>query len=361
LVIDRRSPVAGRLLRGRLAHSAKRCAMQAVVFPEPETVTVEQVPDPRCGPEEVIVRVAMAGLCGTDLHIYRNEYPARFPLIPGHELAGTIVEAGTEVVDLRPGDRVAVDPNLSCGRCYFCRNLQANHCQNWEGIGITRAGGFAEYVAAPARACYRLPDSLSDTQAAFIEPLSCVVYALTRLRIQPGDEALIFGAGPMGLLLAQALRHSGAARVVVVEKQPDRLALARQFGAAAVAAGAEQTEALREIAPYGFAVVADATGVPAVIERAMAYLKPRGQYLQFGVAPTGADVRWRPYDIFRNDWTIIGSFALCFTFQPAIAWLAGGVVDVAPLVSHTLPLADFPGALARFAAGETLKVHLRPV
>jgi threonine dehydrogenase-like Zn-dependent dehydrogenase len=147
---------------------------------------------------------------------------------------------------------------------------------------------------------------------------------------------LIFGAGPMGLLLVQALRHSGASQVVAVEKQPDRLALASQLGATAtVAAGPEQTEALRELAPYGFSVVVDATGVPSVIEQAFSYLKRRGQFLQFGVAPKGAIISLSPYDVFQYDWTIIGSFALCYTFQPAIAWLIEGVVDVDPLISHT--------------------------
>lgn len=335
--------------------------MQAVVFPAPETISVEQVADPTCKPDEVIVQVAASGLCGTDLHIYRNEYMSAFPVIPGHEFAGVVAEVGKEVTDVKPGDRVTADPNLYCGHCYFCRNEQANHCLNWQGIGITRPGSFAEYVAVPARACYRVPDSLNDAQAAFVEPLSCVIHALKRLRIWPGDEILIFGAGPMGLLLVQALRHSGASQVAVVEKQPDRLALASQLGAgAAITAGPDQPQVLRELAPYGFAVVIDATGVPAVIEQAFNYLKPRGQFLQFGVAPNHARVSLSPYDIFRHDWTIVGSFALCYTFQPAIAWLAEGVVDVEPLISHKMPLADFPTALQEFAAGKTMKVHLRP-
>ena len=335
--------------------------MQAVVFSAPETVSIEQVPDPACRPDEIVVQVARTGLCGTDVHIYHNEYMSDFPIIPGHEFGGVIVELGRDVTDFKVGERVAVDPNLYCGHCYFCRNEQSNHCLNWQGIGITRPGSFAEYVAAPARAAYRLPENINDAQAAFVEPLSCVIHALKRFRVWPGDEVLIFGAGPMGLLLVQAMRHSGASQVVVVEKQAERLALARQLGATAtVPAGPEQGQALRALAPYGFAVVIDATGVPAVIEQAFDYLKPRGQYLQFGVAPNHARVSLRPYDIFRFDWTIIGSFALCYTFQPAIAWLANRVVEVAPLISHTLPLSQFQTAFERFATGQTLKVQLQP-
>jgi len=334
--------------------------MQAIIFPAPEAISVERVADPVCAPDEVVVQIAACGICGTDVHIYRNEYMSSFPLIPGHEFSGTVVEVGKAVTDVKLGDRVAVDPNLYCGHCDFCRNEEANHCRNWQGVGITRSGGFAQYVAAPARACYKLPESMTDTQAAFIEPLACVVHALKRLRVPPAAQVLIFGAGPMGLLLLQALRYSGASQVVMVEKQPDRLALAEKLGATTVVAGPHQKEALLTLAPYGFSIVVDATGIPAVIEQALKYLKPRGQYLQFGVTPMDASIQVRPYDIFRNDWTIIGSFALCYTFQPAIAWLANNVIDVTPLVSHQVTLNDFAGAFHQFAAGKTLKVHVKP-
>lgn len=334
--------------------------MQAVLFSQPETLSVERVDDPPCEPDEVIVQVAQCGICGTDVHIYHNEYMSDFPLIPGHEFSGTVVEVGRNVRGVRVGDRVAVDPNLYCGECDFCRNEQANHCSNWQGIGITRGGGFAQYVSAPAKACYHLPESMSDAQASFIEPLACVVHALKRFRIGPADSVLLFGSGPMGVLLLQALKNNGAARVVMVDKQPDRLALAARFGALTVQAGAEQKDALTELAPRGFHVVIDATGVPAVVEQAFQYLRPRGQYLQFGVTPRTATVRVSPYDIFHNDWTIVGSFALCYTFLPAIDLLQHGVIDVGPLVSHTVPMGQFGEAFHAFEAGQTLKVHVRP-
>ncbi len=333
--------------------------MKAIVFPQPETISVKRVPDPECGPDELVIEVASCGICGTDLHIYRNEYMSTFPLIPGHEFSGRVVEVGSSVTDFAVGDRVAVDPNLDCGHCSFCLNEEANHCLNWQGVGITRPGGFAQYNVAPARGCYRIPEHLSDTQGAFIEPLACVVYALTRINVSPGAQVLIFGAGPMGLLLVQALLRSGASRVVSVEKQSQRLALAAQMGATTVAVGPDADEALQSYAPYGFDIVIDATGVPAVIEGAFAYLKPRGQYLQFGVTPSDAKISISPYDLFHKDWTIIGSFAACHTFQPAIAWLANGVIDVEPLVSDTVPMDSFEEAFHRFARGETLKVHVQ--
>ncbi len=336
--------------------------MKAVVFPGPEQISVERVPDPAPAPDEVVIRVAQAGICGTDVHIYRDEYMSDFPLIPGHEFGGTVVAARRDVgPDLAVGDRVTADPNLYCTHCDFCRNEQANHCRNWQGVGITRDGAFAEYVAVPARACYRLPETIGDTEAACIEPLACVVHALKRLPVSPADRILVIGAGPRGLLLVQALRHGGASTITVLEKQPARLQLAGELGADnLVAAGEDQTEALRARAPYGYDVVIDATGVPAVIEGAFAYLKPRGRFLQFGVTPRNARIQISPYDLFHNDWTIIGSFALCYTFLPAIDWLASGVIRVAPLVSDIAPLADFADIFHRFAAGGTLKAHIRP-
>jgi 2-desacetyl-2-hydroxyethyl bacteriochlorophyllide A dehydrogenase len=333
--------------------------MQAVLFSAPETLHIERVPDPTCAPDEVVLQVSRCGICGTDVHIYQNEYMSEFPLIPGHEFSGVIVETGRAVTDLKVGDRVAVDPNLYCGHCDLCRNEMANHCLHWQGIGISRPGGFAQYTAAPARACYRLPESLTDTQAAFIEPLACVVHAMKRIRLLPADPVLILGAGPMGLLLLQALRRMGAGAVAVVEKQPARLELARQLGATlALPAGQEGT--LHELAPRGFGVVVDATGIPAVIEGALRFLRPRGLYLQFGVAPNHARISISPYELFRNDWTLVGSFALCYTFLPAIDWLANGAIDVTPLVSHVAPLQDFASLFHQFAAGQTLKVHIQP-
>ncbi|NJM40785.1 MAG: zinc-binding dehydrogenase [Anaerolineae bacterium] len=147
----------------------------------------------------------------------------------------------------------------------------------------------------------------------------------------------------------------------MTDKQPHRLTLAKQMGAShTISAYANAGDETRALSPYGFHIVVDATGAPSVIESALDYLRPRGQYLQFGVAPIGKRVSWDPYRIFKNDWTIIGSFALSFTFQPAIAWLQNKVIDVEPLVSHTLPMHEFETGFQQFARGETLKVHVRP-
>lgn len=333
--------------------------MKAIVFPKTQQIDIQKVADPQCADDNVVVEVTSCGICGTDLHIFKGEYMSDFPLIPGHEFHGKVVEVGKNVSQYKVGDRVTVDPNLYCGKCSRCRNEQSNQCLNLSVVGVTRSGGFAEYVTVPERACYPIPDSLSDTQSAFIEPLACVVYALRRMRVNPADRVLIIGAGPMGLLLIQALRHSGASLITVLEKQEHRLQLAKGMGAnSVVSAGNDQDKELKEISSEGFDIVIDATGVPAVIQNAFNYIKPRGQFLQFGVAPMGAKIEIEPYAIFRYDWQIVGSFALCYTFQPAIDWLAHGVIDVEPLVSHTVPMAEFSRVFNMFDNGETLKVHI---
>ncbi|MGC3945403.1 MAG: zinc-binding dehydrogenase [Chryseolinea sp.] len=162
-------------------------------------------------------------------------------------------------------------------------------------------------------------------------------------------------------MLMQMLKLRGASRLVVVDKQAHRLELAKTLGAThTVVAGADQAEMLRALAPDGFAVVADATGVPTVIERAFDHLRPYGRFLQFGVARAGATVPIEPFRVFKNDWTIVGTFALCYTFEPAIALLASGALDVSPLISHTLPLERFAEGFDAFRKGQSLKVQYVP-
>ena len=299
------------------------------------------MPDPTCARDEVVVQVSRCGICGTDVHIYRNEYMSDFPLIPGHEFGGVIVEVGSDVTDVHVGDRVAVDPNLYCGHCDFCRNEQANHCLNWQGVGVTRSGGFAEYVTVPARACYHVPAGMSDLQAAFIEPLACVVHAMKRFRILPGESLLILAAGPWECCCSRRCATTVPPRLWSSKSSPPACSSPATWAPRSWSRSAlTRTRSCREMAPRGFGVVIDATGVPAVIEQAFPFLRPRGKYLQFGVAPNHATVQWSPYDIFHKDWTILGSFALCYTFQPAIALLSSGVVKVESLVSDTAPLGE---------------------
>jgi len=337
--------------------------VKAVCFESPYHVSVVEMPVPAVGPGDVLIRVEAAGVCGTDLHLYVGEFDPKYPLVPGHEFSGVIVETGKAVTNFRPGDRVAVDPNLSCDRCHYCRRELPNHCENREAIGVTRAGAFAEYVVAPEQAVFSIGD-MSFAEGAFIEPLACVVYGHERARLRLGDSVLIFGAGPIGLLHLQLAKRTGASQVTVVDVRADRVELAKRLGADYVIisrSGEDLATQLREIAPYGFELVIDATGVPAVVEGALSYVTRGGKLLVFGVCPNESTIRVNPYEIFRRDLEIIGAFAVRRSFQAARNLLLAKALDINPLIGVTVNLEDFPAVLELMRQGRApMKIQVDP-
>lgn len=336
--------------------------MRAAYYQARRQIEVREAPQPEPGPNEVLVRVGACGICGTDQHIFDGDFFPTYPLIGGHELAGEVVALGPQQVEtaVREGDRVAVDPCVFCGSCFYCRRGQGNHCLNWNAIGVTRDGGFAEYVVAPTANLYPVGDMELEV-AAFIEPISCVVYGLQRLRIPLGANALIYGAGPIGLLMLQLVRHDGASSVAVVDLKQEKLDVAETLGAHDVVLGdAGADGALAEISPLGFDVVVDCTGVPSVVEHMFTHVRNNGKLLFFGVNPPDARIAVSPYDVYRKDLEIYGSFSLRYTFHDALALLEGGAVDVKPLLSDRFPIEGFPEALALAGSGDAFKVQIQP-
>ncbi|MCC7354457.1 MAG: zinc-dependent alcohol dehydrogenase family protein [Anaerolineae bacterium] len=335
--------------------------MKAARITAPLRTEVVDVADPVPGPGEAIIQVEVAGICGTDIHILQGEYQATYPLIPGHEFAGTVAAVGEGVTRFHVGDRVTADPNIACGRCPTCQRNEPNQCLTPQAVGVTRPGAFARYVSMPEGNVFSI-GALPYNQAAFIEPLACVVWGLLRVPIVPGDSALIFGAGPMGCLLAQAIRHAGAAKVVVTDVAEWRLRRVAELGATAVVvADAQQEARLRSLASLGYDVVVDATGIPQVVEGIFRYARPRGRVWLFGVCPREATASFSPYQVFRKDLTIYGSYALCRTFPQSIALLESGAVQVESLISHQLPLSRFAEGLdLAQRAPDRMKVQLLP-
>ena len=180
--------------------------MIAASILSPGRAEVHEQNRPTLGPDDVLIEVKRAGVCGTDLHIWHGSYAlARYPVTPGHEFSGVVAAVGAEVRGFSTGDRVTADPNLPCYGCVFCQRRQFNQCLNLEVVGVTREGAFAQYVRVPQSAVYSIGD-LSFADAALLEPLACVVWGLQRVQIEPGDRMLIFGAGPMGILMMQAAK-----------------------------------------------------------------------------------------------------------------------------------------------------------
>jgi 2-desacetyl-2-hydroxyethyl bacteriochlorophyllide A dehydrogenase len=330
--------------------------MRAVIVKAPGEIRVGEVPEPTPAKGQVIIRVAACGICGTDIHIVDGHLPPTpYPIIPGHEFGGEIVAIGPEVDGAAVGDRVAVQPNMPCGRCRSCRVGRSNICETWKAIGVTEPGAAAELVAVPAEACYTLPDTISDHAAALVEPLSCAVHGMARLPRGADDRYLIYGAGTMGLLMAQLARHTGSPSVSVVDVNPGRLELASRLGASAVAPSAAE---LPDIG--GFDVVVDATGVISAIEDGLTRVRRGGTFLQFGVSAPDATARFSPYRVYNEEIDIIGSMAVHNSFLPAVELIAGGAINVDALVSDALPLAAYDEAIAKFRSGSGRKIHVLP-
>ena len=162
-------------------------------------------------------QVMAAGICGTDIHIYRGEYLGTYPITPGHEFSGIVDAVGSGVSRFKEGDHVAVEPNISCNNCDACLNNRQNFCEQWQAVGVTRAGGMAQYVVAPENAAFLIGD-LSFEEGSFVEPLSCVLHGIERARIRMGDRILILGSGPIGNLLLQSALLQGVTSITVVER-----------------------------------------------------------------------------------------------------------------------------------------------
>lgn len=329
--------------------------MKAAVISAPGVVEVTTVDDPTPGPDQVVVAVSACGLCGTDLHILRGEFAPTLPVVPGHEFAGTIAAIGTGVSGLRVGDRVAVDPSLYCYRCHYCRRGRNNLCENWAAIGVSTAGGAAEYAVAPAANCVRLPDHVDPADATLIEPLSCAVRGYDILANQLAATVLIYGAGTMGLMMLELAKLTGAARVDVVDVNTDRLAVAGQLGATATGTSADPLTPDR-----GWEVVIDATGNQAAIQDGLGRVGKGGTFLQFGVADYAARATVEPYKIYNQEITITGSMAVLHSYERAADLFARGVIDPAVFITDRFTLADYPAALDRFAQGVGRKIQVRP-
>lgn len=333
--------------------------MKAVVVSGPHAVAITDVPEPTCGPKDVIIQVGACGICGTDIHIIDGEFPpTTYPLIIGHEFGGTVVEVGAGVTGFKPGDRVGVDPTLNCGECYFCQRGKGNLCERWNALGVGAAnGGFAELVAAPERCVYAIPDEMSFASAALIEPVSCVVHGFDMLNPKPGESFLIYGAGPMGLQTAQVARFSGAREVAIIDLNPDRLEIARAFGFDLVG---QSLADVRHVAPRGFDNVIEATGRTKVAELAIDAVIRRGKLLLFGVCPPGEKAGYDAFKVYNEEITIMGTMAVLNSYGPAIDLINAGAIDTARMVTHTFPIDAFEGAVALVRAGVGLKVQIDP-
>lgn len=327
--------------------------MKAISFPAKDAVRLVDLPDPNPGPGEVIVSVRASGLCHTDIEVMRGNYgTSAFPVVPGHEFAGVVAGIGPGVVAVAEGDRVVIDPNIACATCRACRRGRVHLCDSLGAYGVTVDGGFATHCVVRADALHPVGD-MSFAMAALAEPMGCVLNGIDALAPAAAETALIFGAGPMGVLMGLALRAQGVAGVAMVDIDPDRLTLADSFGFAAIASGSAALAAWR----HGADLAVDATGVPAVAAGLPGYLAPGGAGLFFGVCPSDARIEIAPFDIFRRQLRLAGSHSLNRNIPAALATIRAIGPDIAQVVSHSLPLDEVAEILASGAPAGSLKIQ----
>lgn len=340
--------------------------MKALVYRAPEDFEIKDVPVPEVEADQVLIRVSACGICKTDVHIHRGKFIARFPLTPGHEFAGEVAEGGAGVTEFKQGDRVTADNAVPCGCCYYCRRNKPLYCENFYSLGCNGPGGFAEYVVVGCDKVFHLPDRLSYDEAVFTEPTACVVHCMDVVDIQPADDVLLFGAGPAGLILAQMIKNCGASSLVVAAPTGSKLEIAGELAADRTVKisrsdPASSRNEIMESAPKGYDVVFDATGSARITEQCPGFAKFGGKVVVFGVPGEEDRMSISPYEIYRKELKVIGSFAQTHCFDRALACLAGSTVKVKRLVTHVFPLRDYAEALSVVSTDrEALKIIIKP-
>jgi L-iditol 2-dehydrogenase len=337
--------------------------MRAAVLRGPRALHVERVEPPAPGPGEVLVRVAAAGICGTDWRIFTGERPVQYPLTPGHEFVGQVAAVGSGVGRVKAGDTVAVEPNWGCRDCDLCREGRGNLCLARTAVGIDRAGGFAELCLLPERACWPAPAGLPAERLLLTEPLAVVVRAVGRGAPHAGETAAVVGAGTLGLLALQLLRGRGC-RVLVVSRTDRRLGLARALGAEATLAldAGDPAGAARALSGRdGVDLVVETAGTAAAIELALGrvgFVRPGGRVVLTGLPHDPASVAF--FWVVRRELDVRGSMIYQQEFGEALALLARGAVEVTPLLTHRFALEAVEEALLTHRQPEAIKVAVFP-
>ncbi len=339
--------------------------MQAALFEKPHSLRVTDKPLRKIREGEILIKVEACGICGTDVHIVEGTARSTPPVVLGHEYAGIVDDAGSISASLpaaKEGVRVAVDPNIACGTCYYCRRGLIHLCSNLRALGVDIDGGMAEYCIVPAHQAYLLPSDMAPEVSAFVEPLSCAIHGIDRANIRAGDVVVILGGGTIGLLMLQLAKHAGASAVIVVEPLADKRALAALLGAwATIDPGAENVRAaVLDRTPEGPDVVIECVGKAATMQLAVQLARRGGTVEFFGVSPLGATIPVEPNLVYFKELSIVGSYVNPHTFDRSIAVLRTGAVNVGQFVIHNFPLAGVHEALSHQKEGKTLKSIIRP-
>jgi L-iditol 2-dehydrogenase len=342
--------------------------MKALLLSEYSQLAVADLPAPVPGVDEILVRVAACGICGSDVHGYDGSSGRRIPpIVMGHEAAGVVAAAGSGVSEFKPGDRVTFDSTVYCGQCEFCLRGEINLCNNRQVIGVScgefrRAGAFAEYVVVPQRIAYHLPDTLQFQEAAMLEAVSVALHAVRVSEMKGGETVLVIGAGMIGLLTLQAAKAAGASRVLVADVDASRLLTAESFGAETLLlSGADLVQEIsRRTEGRGVDLVLEAVGRPETVAASIASVRKGGTVTLVGnISP---EVKLPLQVVVSRQIRLQGSCASSGEYPQAMELMASGQIQVKQLITAVAPLSEGPRWFARLHAGEPnlMKVVLDP-
>ncbi|MFO7320923.1 MAG: zinc-binding dehydrogenase [Chloroflexota bacterium] len=343
--------------------------MKAVmkVAPGVGNIELRDIEEPEPGPQQVKIRVRAAGLCGTDLHIYKDEFPSRPPVVLGHEVAGVVEAVGEGVTGIQPGMRVTTETYFStCGQCRYCRSGHSNLCLNRRSIGSAVNGGFTSALVVPARNIHELPENIDFQAGALTEPLACVVHGvLSTPTVAPGDVAVIAGPGAIGLLTLQVVKAAGATAIVLgTDADASRLQLARELGADHVinVQADDPAPLVSELTEEGLGadVVYECSGAGPAAAQLLQLVRRRGRYVQIGLF--GKPVAWDLDQLCFKELTATGSNAsVPSAWSKALRLLADGSVQTKPLITHVYDITDWQEAFATFEGKRGIKTIFQPV
>jgi threonine dehydrogenase-like Zn-dependent dehydrogenase len=337
----------------------------AVFFSVQEGIKVKDVASPRIKKaNDVLIRVRSCGMCGTDLATLEGRNIVSPPLILGHEVAGEVFEIGGAVKTVKPGDRVTIDPNVSCGVCYYCRSNHLNLCPNMISLGEQIDGGYAEFLVAPESAVFKFPDSTPWDVIPLAEPLSDVVNGVSKAQIRPGESAVVYGAGTMGLLWLSLLKRSGAGTLISVEPREARAQAALKVGADHVIDPTQKNpveEVFRLTNGRGADVAAELIGRPETVELAIKSAAYGGRVIIMGVCRPDAKASFNPFEIMRFERKIFGSYIANGNVDLAIEELSKGFIKSDVFITHKVPLKEIDRAINLNRKGESVKTLIMPM
>ena len=327
--------------------------MRAVRIGIDRLIEVVEVPTPELERGHVILRPVACGICGTDLHICQHGFPGtNYPVTPGHEFAGHVVAIGKDVVGLKEGDFVAVNPNVACGVCEWCLENKPHLCNALKPIGVGRPGAAAEMVAVPAKNASIVRESIGHGAAALIEPLACALHAVESAQGVKDRRILILGAGTMGLLIAIICRQFGAGEITVVDPNPAKHAMALSIGA-------NKTLTPDRLGEERFEIVFEAAGAIPALKQALRHLRKTGLLVQVGVHEVETRVDVLPFEIYEQELRIVGSNSLANQFPAAVDLMVDVVGQASKLIGDTHSVWDFEAAVKAMAGGSAIKTQLR--